>query len=170
MSYLELLSKGLSCYAMARTTRKGKYKREAMAIHRHIKKWVAKGNPNVIHYNMLFDAEKEALCGRKKAAVEMYEKVIIMSARGGLLLEAGLASERLACLLLDHKEHDDARFRLQEACKYYTDLGVVNKVQLLKGTYANALQEKPPGVVIHSMDASSQVSEWSQLSTSRLSS
>ena len=149
LSYLEALTKGISCYAAARSTRKRKYRRHANAIHRRVKRWVADGNPNVKHYDILFDAEKAALCGDSEVAIQAYEKVIILSARGGMLLEAGLSSERLADLYLEKGEVDDAKFRLEQAWRYYSSFCAHRKVWLLQDRYKKLLRPKPSEITMH---------------------
>ena len=70
-----------------------------------------------------------------------------LSARSGLLLEAGLASERLAALYLEFGEkeetqYEDAQYRLEDACRYYSDLGAHRKVRILEETYSDMLQRR----------------------------
>jgi hypothetical protein len=57
--------KGLSCFDVARQTRRKKYARLAQICRSKIKKWLDMGNPNVMHYDSILDAEAMALKGEK---------------------------------------------------------------------------------------------------------
>jgi predicted ATPase len=157
--YFELLSKGISCYAAAGRTKKRKYKRLAQIIHRRIIQLANKGNPNVIQYKLILDAEKHALKGRHTTAMALYNNAVVMSARGGYLLEAAVSSERLAHLHLQKKDERETSYRLEQACKYYTDLGAHRKVELLRQTHSYLLPQLdiPQTATVVPLDDSSQL-------------
>jgi len=50
-----------------------------------------------------------------------------------------LANERYADLLVRGGEEEEARYRLEEAVKYYSEWGAMKKVELLKSSWAHVL-------------------------------
>ena len=129
---------GISCFEMARKTKERKYKKHAKKIHSTIKSWVRKGNPNVMHYDRLFDAEKAALGGKSKEAEKHYQSAVTIAARGGFVHDAALANERYGEFLLrDMSDQQEAAFRFEQAIKFYSEWGALKKVELLREQYSN---------------------------------
>jgi hypothetical protein len=129
---------GISSFEMARKTKKRKYKKHAKKLHSTIKSWVEKGNPNAIHYDRLFDAEKAALAGKSKEAELLYQSAVAMAARGGFVHDAALANERFGEFLLNElSDKYMATFRLEEAIKFYSEWGALKKVELLLEQYSD---------------------------------
>jgi hypothetical protein len=129
---------GISSFEMARKTKERKFKKHAHKIHSTIKSWVRKGNPNVIHYDRLLDAEKAALDGKYKAAQEHYQSAVVMAARGGFIHDAALANERYGEFLLhDMSDKQEAVFRFEEAIKFYSEWGASKKVELIREQYSD---------------------------------
>ena len=101
-------------------------------MHRRIKGWVEKGCPNAAHRDVLLDAEMAAYKGKPKMAKVKYKTAINLSARGGLLLDAGLSCERYDEFLLEtqvgSQDNEDAIFQLRRAIQYYQEVGAQRKV------------------------------------------
>jgi hypothetical protein len=129
---------GISSFEMARKTRKQKFKKHAKKIHSTIKSWVKKGNPNVIHYDRLLDAERAALDGKSNAALKHYRSAVSLAVRGGFVHDAALANERYAEYLLhDMSDRQEAIFYFEEAIKFYSEWGALKKVDLLREKYSD---------------------------------
>jgi hypothetical protein len=129
---------GISSFEMARKTKERKCKKHAKKIHSTIKSWVRKGNPNVLHYDRLLDAERAALDGKSKAAQKHYQSAVVLAARGGFVHDAALANERYAEFLLhDMSDKQEAAFRVEEAIKFYSEWGASKKVDLLRVQYSD---------------------------------
>lgn len=71
-------------------------------VSERIKQWIAKGNPNVKHYDALLDAELAAIQGRWSIARNRYEVAILFAGRQGFVHEQALAHERYAGQGLQH--------------------------------------------------------------------
>eukprot|EP00977_Amphora_coffeiformis_P012111 scaffold2989_cov184-Amphora_coffeaeformis.AAC.7 len=134
IGYIEIYSKGVSCFAAARETGRRRYLKLGRQAHKVIKRWIEQGCPNVSYYDALLEAEYAACQGRKFLARQKYDIAIVISARGGLLLDAGFAAERLGEYLLEIGEpNDDALFQLKRAAQYYEEIGAHGKAsQLLR--------------------------------------
>lgn len=146
--YWDALMKGLSCFAAARLSKNRKYKKIGFTMYRRVKDWISQGNPNVNHIAALLEAEIEALKNKPFNAISKYEAAILLSARSGLLMEAGIASERLAELLLECKRTDDAKYRFENAIAYYTEVGALLKVDLLQAERAE-LWPRPTDIITY---------------------
>ena len=92
--FLDAYFRALSLTTMAKRTKSRKFKRAAKEPIKQIKTWVEQGNPNVLHYESLLDAEMAALNGRNHQARKHYEVAVILAARGGFQQDAALANER----------------------------------------------------------------------------
>ena len=137
---------GLSSFAMARTSKARKYRRQALKARSTVKDWIKKGNPNVRHYEALFDAEKAVLKGKYRAAEQYYQSAVSVAARGGFVHDAGLASERYGEFMLTVlKDEDGAVFHFDTSAKFYSDWGASKKVQQLQEKYSN-LHTRPSHV------------------------
>ena len=130
---METFHRGVALYAMARRTKKRKYKTHAKRIRKTIKTWMRKGNPNVEHYLLFLNAEQAAINKDFKSANESYKRSIALAARTGNLHHAGLLNERYAEFLLrDMKDEKEACYRLQEAIRFYKEWGAEKKAQILE--------------------------------------
>jgi tetratricopeptide (TPR) repeat protein len=133
---------GISSFEMARKTKKQKFKKHAKKIHATIKSWVKKGNPNVIHYDRLLDAERAALNRKSNSALKHYQSAVSLAARGGFVHDAALANERYAEYLLhDMSDRQEAIFYFEEAIKFYSEWGALKKVDLLRGKYSDLWED-----------------------------
>ena len=137
--------KGVSCFALARKTGKRKFAKMGQKCRADVKTWLDKGNPNVKHQESLLDAELLAYNGRKFAAIKQYEAAILLAARGGYQQDAALACERLGEFQLQvMNDHDEARYRLEEAIKYWKSWGALAKVNQLHNKYDELLSSSQP--------------------------
>jgi tetratricopeptide (TPR) repeat protein len=133
---------GISSFEIARKTRKQKFKKHAKKIHATIKSWVKNGNPNVIHYDRLLDAERAALDGKSNAALKHYQSAVSLAARGGFVHDAALANERYAEYLLhDMSDRQEAIFYFEEAIRFYSEWGALKKVDLLRDKYSDLWED-----------------------------
>jgi hypothetical protein len=121
---LETFHRGVALYAMARRTKKRKYKTAAKGILKIIATWVKSGNPNVRHYHALLMAEQAALDMKHKEAESLYKDAVVLSARTGHMHHAGLINERYSDFLLQVLgDEEEATFRRGEAIRFYEDWG-----------------------------------------------
>ncbi|CAB9517825.1 Transcriptional regulator [Seminavis robusta] len=133
--------RGLSLFAMARETKKRKYKRHAQKQRALIGAWTKKGNPNTIHYKHLLDAENAALKGRVSQAKEFYRKAVATSSRAGFVHDAALACERFAEYLLhDLEDKESAALQMREAIRFYAEWGATRKVDMVRNKYPDLLR------------------------------
>lgn len=136
--------RGLCLFAMARKTKQQKYKVAAKRALGAIKKWARKGNPNVLHYEKLFEAELKALNGKLDAAELLYHRALNLATRSGFLHDAAIANERCADFFRHvRKSKEDALYKMEEACKLYEEWGCRIKVDMLRKEY-EPLQTMPP--------------------------
>lgn len=130
---IEKFHRGVCLYVAARHTKKRKYRQHARKIRNIIHSWKKVGNPNVVYYCNFLDAEHAALEGKYDKAEEHYMKAIKFVARTGYLHHAALFNELYSdFLLLELNDKDEAKYRLEEAIKYYEDWGALGKVHQLK--------------------------------------
>ncbi|CAJ1932398.1 unnamed protein product [Cylindrotheca closterium] len=131
---LEKFHRGVALYAMTRQLRKRRYRKRAYKIRKVIKQWVEDGNPNVIHYDLLLDAEHASL--HKKTydeADEFYQKAIKAATELNHPMHQGLFHERYADFLLRIQwNKDGAIHHFSKSIQYYDEWGAVGKVQQLK--------------------------------------
>mmetsp|Transcript_13096 Transcript_13096/g.31000 ORF Transcript_13096/g.31000 Transcript_13096/m.31000 type:complete len:1255 (+) Transcript_13096:109-3873(+) len=126
----------VSLYAMAGRTKRRKYKVAAKRLRKIIQKWSKAGNPNVSHYLMILDAEDAALRKDVTVANENYQKAIIYAGRTGEMHHAGMFNERYAEFLLDVcGDAEEAKYRIQEAIRYYEEWRAPGKVDEMQEKY-----------------------------------
>jgi len=130
---IETFVRGMCLYAMARKTKKRVYRKQARTVHRTIKAWIRKGNPNVKHYDLLFNAELAALKGKLDAAEGWYQSAIVSATRCGRIHESALSSERYGEFLLNvRKDPEEARHKFDDAIRRYSEWGAAKKVLMLR--------------------------------------
>jgi hypothetical protein len=133
LGMIETFHRAVALYAMARRTKKRKFKVQANKITKTIEKWVKSGNPNVRHYHLLLSAERAALSKNYTRAEEDYKKAIVLAARTGHMHHAALCNERYADFLLQElSDEEEAKYRTEEAIRFYEEWGALGKVELLK--------------------------------------
>ena len=104
-----------------------------------VKAWLKKGCPNVIHLAPFLDAEYEVAVAKGidiSSAIKKFESAVLLSARGGYLLDAAIVSERFGEVYLEKlKDEEHASFRLCQAIKYYKEAHAYGKVDDLESKY-----------------------------------
>ena len=145
---IETFARGMSLYEMARQTKKRIYKKHAKKVHKTIKSWVRQGNPNVKHYDLLFNAELAALEGNLDAAEGWYQSAIVSATRQGRLHESALASERYGDFLVNERnDREEAKHKFNEALQRYMEWGAAKKVESLREK-VQYLWEKPTEIIV----------------------
>jgi len=130
---IETFHRGVTLYVAARRSKRRKYKRHAKKVRKTIHKWKKAGNPNVVYYCTFLDAEHAALEGKHDEAEKNYKDAIQFVAKAGFLHHAALFSELYSDYLLrERDDKDEAKYRLEEAIRYYEDWGALGKVEKLK--------------------------------------
>lgn len=133
----EAFMRGVALFAMARKTKKRKYRRAAEQTLRTIDDWVKKGNPNVQQYSCLLKAERATSKQRHVEAESLYKEAIVISARTGQLHVAGLANQRYAdYLLIDRHDEEEARYRIEQAIRFYSEWGADAVVERVRNEMA----------------------------------
>ena len=138
---------GLSCFTMARKSgrKRGQYQKYGLGALSKLKAWVKKGRQNCAAHSEFLEAELYVLRKKKNKAIEAFGKVILLAGRSGILQLQALANERLAEYLLSMHEDDDAKYRLEEALKLYTEWGAMTKVLQLEGKYRDLCENLNAG-------------------------
>ncbi|CAB9514432.1 Transcriptional regulator [Seminavis robusta] len=138
---MDVFYQAVSCFSVARTSKKKKYKEHAKKMKQKIDGWAKQGNPNVLHFASFLSAERAALKGKNEEAEKLYETSIVTARKQGFIQDAALANERLAEFHEDVlKDKASAGFRYQEAIRLYTEWGALHKAKMIKKTKADLLQ------------------------------
>ncbi|KAL3934180.1 MAG: hypothetical protein SGBAC_010046 [Bacillariaceae sp.] len=124
----ETFHRGVALYAMARQTKKRKFKTAAKAILKTVTKWVNSGNPNVKQYQLFLMAEQSALDKKYKAANKQYREAFVLAGRTGRLHDAALFAERHGDLLFRLDRLDEAEYQRGESIRFYQEWGAKAKV------------------------------------------
>eukprot|EP00980_Cylindrotheca_fusiformis_P027454 scaffold20461_cov117-Cylindrotheca_fusiformis.AAC.17 len=129
----ETYHRATALFAMARRTRKRKYRTHANKLANRVKGWVRSGNPNVKHCHMALVAEQAALRKKFDLAEENYKNAISMAARTGHMQDAALINERYADFLHeDLSDEQESEYRLGEAIRFYKAWGAFGKAEALQ--------------------------------------
>ncbi|KAL3941438.1 MAG: hypothetical protein SGBAC_004208 [Bacillariaceae sp.] len=130
---IEAFHRGVCLYVAARRTKLRKYKKHAKKIRNVMHKWKKAGIPNVVYYCTFLDAEDAALHGKHNEAEKGYKEAVQFVAKSGYLQHAALFNELYSDYLLRERgDKEEAKYRLQEALRYYKDWGALGKVEKLK--------------------------------------
>lgn len=147
MNMHETFVRGLCLFGMARKSKQSKYKKAGKRVLSTIRKWVRNDNPNVLHYEKLFEAELRALEGKLDAAELLYHQALSLAARSGFIQDAAIINERCGDFFLrKRKSPDDAMYKMKEACKLYEEWGCRKKVEMIRKEF-RSLKEAPSGVI-----------------------
>ena len=135
---IETFVRGMCLYVASQTSRKRKYVKEAKKVHRLIKSWIKKGNPNVKHYDLLLEAENATLKGNLEEAERNYQSSILCATHQGHIHESALASERYGYFVLnERKDKEEARHKFDEAIRRYDEWGAKNKANVLREIHSD---------------------------------
>lgn len=133
------------CFAMARTSKQRRYLSYAKRLSRIIKSWVGKGNPNMIHYDSLLEAELAVVEKRSHFARKHYEAAVLLAARKGFVHDHALISERYGeFLYFQLGDRREAEYRIGEAIKLYEEWGAAAKVKQIEEKYAALWKPQTP--------------------------
>eukprot|EP00980_Cylindrotheca_fusiformis_P025741 scaffold14558_cov137-Cylindrotheca_fusiformis.AAC.6 len=129
----ETFHRAVALFAMARRTRKRKYRTHANKLANRIRCWMRSGNPNVRHYHMALMAEQAALGKKYDLAEENYKNAISLAARTGHMHDAALINERYAEFLHEElSDEQESMYRLGEAIRFYEAWGAFGKAEVLQ--------------------------------------
>jgi hypothetical protein len=96
-----------------------------------------------MHLGLLLDAELASLNRKKDIANTLYEETIATAARGGFVQDAALANECFAEFFFrDTKDGIEAKYRFEEAIKFYIECGAQAKAHLLRQKCTALFPEK----------------------------
>eukprot|EP00980_Cylindrotheca_fusiformis_P012096 scaffold2923_cov121-Cylindrotheca_fusiformis.AAC.6 len=130
---LETFHRAVALFAMARCTRKRKYRSQADKLASRIAGWVRSGNPNIRHYQASMKAEQAALSKKYDLAEENYKNVIVLAAKTGHMHHAALINERYAEFLGEESsDEEESKHRFGEAIRFYEEWEAFGKVEMLK--------------------------------------
>ncbi|KAG7338014.1 AAA ATPase domain containing protein [Nitzschia inconspicua] len=135
-----IFHQSFSLYVSAQDTKSWRTRRRfrSLAKKRHdiLRKWAKDGCPNVVHYVAILDSELAILNGLDKKVVEdLYQKAIVLSARGGMILDAAVANERLGRFFEGLGDTIEAGRRFEQAIQYYEDYGLMSRGMYLHKQY-----------------------------------
>ncbi|CAJ1941081.1 unnamed protein product [Cylindrotheca closterium] len=134
MGAYESFLRGVALFAMARKTKKRRYRNPAAKVLKYIAKLRKEGNPNVQPYFTLLSAEQAALNKDTGRAKKLYQETIVYAAKTGQLNHAALSNERYSDFLLNElHDSQEAKYRMDEAIRFYEDWGAYAKADRLKG-------------------------------------
>ncbi|CAJ1947727.1 unnamed protein product [Cylindrotheca closterium] len=133
LGMIETFHRGVALYAMARKTKKKRFKAAGTKIRKQVQAWTEAGNASITHYQLLLNAEHVSLDDRNDEARKLYLDAITFAARTGQLHHAALCNERYADFLTHHSpDEEEAKYRLSEAIRYYKEWGAMGKAELLE--------------------------------------
>ena len=133
MNMQETFVTGICCFVMARKTKNSKYKKVAKRALQKMSRWAKKDNPNVLHYEKLFQAELSCLNGKSDAAELHYQQALSLASRYGFIQDAAIINERSGDFFLNiRKSPEDALYKFEKACKLYEEWGCPAKAQMLR--------------------------------------
>jgi hypothetical protein len=98
-------------------------------------------NPNVAHFDSLFDAELESLRGDNYVASRLFDVSAHYAGRRGLIQDQALSHERFGehLIRLGPAHTSEAAYQIGEAIRLYGDWGAKAKVQLLQQKHEQLL-------------------------------
>lgn len=109
-----------------------KLKGLASKRHKILRGWAKDGCCNVVHYVAILDAELAILNGESADHVEdLYQKAIVLSARGGFVQDAAVGNERLAGYFQGREERVEAGRRFEQSIRYFEEWGFTRKARRL---------------------------------------
>ena len=117
-------------------------KRRRLGRQRHeiLKGWAKDGCVNVVHYVAILDAELAILNKAPGEKVQyLYQKAIALSARGGMVHDLAVVTERLAIYLNSQGELVEAGRRYEQASQYYQEWGFTWKSKYIQREFADLI-------------------------------
>jgi len=141
MIWRKLMFEGLTAFALARQTKKSRWRKRGAKIGKKLKKMVANGNSNCAHVVYLFTAEDAAIMGEDNVAMEYYNLAISESGRAGLINDKALINERFGEFFLSRKNEEEASFHLNIALQHYVKWGAMAKAHDLRKKHVDTLRQ-----------------------------
>lgn len=126
-TFLEALVLIKAAHASKTWYKRWKWKKRALKSINIIRKWVKKGNVNVIHYLHLLEAELAVLNGNSHVAEDSYKLAITVAEKNGLIQDLALSHELASKGDDYHRDH-----HMKNAIKCYSEWGATKKVRQLK--------------------------------------
>ena len=108
-----------------------KWKVKAMKEIRTIRKWVKRGNPNVVHSLHLLEAELAALNGKNNKAEQHFKSAIETAEKNGFLQDQALSNEMASSYYKRRRDESNRDYHLKQAIECYSKWGATAKVQQL---------------------------------------
>jgi len=120
--------------ARAATTRreKRKWKKRAAKSTKIIRGLVKKGNPNVVHYLDLLEAELAVLDGKNDKAEEKYKLAVTVSATNGLVQDKALSHELASAYFGSIGDNYWRDYHLGKCKECYTEWGATAKANSIQ--------------------------------------
>ena len=138
-TFLEALVSIKAAHISKTWYKRWKWKRRARKSINIIRKWVKRGNVNVIHYLHLLEAELAVLNGNSNMAEDSYTLAITVAEKNGLIQDQALSHELASAAGIDNR----GDYHMKRAIKYYSEWGATKKVsQLLLQGHANSSNER----------------------------
>ena len=110
-----------------------KWKRKALKEIRLIRKWVKRGNVNLVHSLHLLEAELAVLNGKSCKAEENFKSAIAVASRNGFLQDKALSHELASSYFKSRGDDSNRDHHMDQAIKCYRDWGAMAKVAQLTG-------------------------------------
>ena len=123
---------GIMGYGATRKTKRKTFLATAKKCHAHVREVVKKGNPNMVNFESLLNAEFAALKGRKEVAKKFYEESILQAARLGCINFQAVANERYADYMAEIGDYNEAEYRWKLAKELFAEWGAVVKVEQIE--------------------------------------
>ena len=111
-----------------------RWKKRAMKSLKLIRSWVKKGNPNVVHYLDLLEAELAALDGKNDKAEEKYKLALAVSATNGLVQDKALSHELASAYFGRIGDNYWRNYHLGKCKECFTEWGATALVVRLTGS------------------------------------
>jgi len=126
------------------TITRSKCKMKAMKEIRTIRKWVKRGNPNVVHSLHLLEAELAVLNGKNKKAEQHFISAIDTAEKNGFLQDQALSNEMASTYYKRRGDESNRDYHLKQAIECYSRWGATAKADQLSGNKASGNGNNQP--------------------------
>jgi len=121
-----------------------KWKMKAMKEIRTIRKWVKRGNPNVVHSLHLLESELASLNGKYNKAEQHFKSAIDTAEKNGFLQDQALSNEMASTYYKRRGDESNRDYHLKQAIECYSKWGATAKADQLSGNKANGSGNNQP--------------------------
>jgi len=113
---------------------------KAMKEMRTIRKWVKRGNPNVVHSLHLLEAELAALNGKNNKAEQHFKSAIDTAEKNRFLQDQALSNEMASTYYKRRRDESNRDYHLKQAIECYSRWGATAtaKADQLSGNSNNS--------------------------------